>query len=288
MESFRSEASSGSSEGDATPVVPLMRPATSEPSLAAGSQPTATVSVVLAILNERQNLPIVVDRIRQQPLPPFEILIVDDGSTDGTREYVTQLAASDSRIRPIFHDGKQTTLRAQCQAIGAAVGEFVVVMDSDLQHPPEAIPPMIHELEHGAALAVASRYALGGSPGRRSAGRLLLSRGAEGVAKLLLRDARGLSDPVSGFFAFRRAIFQPVNPLYRGYKLLLFVLVMGHGHRVAEVPFQFVPRATGSSKVTQGFGFIPAFLVEVLLAKRLEASISRRSKAFGAVPKPAE
>ncbi len=254
----------------------------------ASSPAPPVVSIVLATLNERENLPIVLDRIRKQSLPAFEILVVDDGSTDGTREFVTQLAAEDPRIRPIFHDGKQTTLRAQCQAIATAEGAIVAIMDSDLQHPPELLPQMILELQHGAALVVASRYASGGSPGRRSVGRILLSRGAEWTAKLLLADARGLTDPVSGLFAFRRAIFRPVNPLYRGYKLLLFVLVMSHGHRVAEVPYRFVPRATGSSKVTAGFGFIPAFLVEVLLAKRLETSISRRTKAFRAVPKPSE
>ncbi|MFZ0891349.1 MAG: glycosyltransferase [Thermoplasmata archaeon] len=288
MAGFDSELPSVPSESGTSSVTTRVHSTATESPVSPTSPSTPRVSFILATLNERQNLPVVIDRIRQESLPPFEVVVIDDGSTDGTREYVTQLAASDPRFRPIFHDGKQTTLRAQCQAIGSATGEFVVVMDSDLQHPPSVVPQMIHELDHGAALVVASRYAPGGSPGRRSAGRILLSRGAEGAAKLLLRDARGLSDPVSGFFAFRRAIFQPVNPLYRGYKLLLFVLVMSHGHRVAEVPFQFVPRATGSSKVTQGFGFIPAFLVEVLLAKRLEATISRRSKSFGAVPKPSE
>jgi dolichol-phosphate mannosyltransferase len=288
MASFRSEQTPPVLANEALRPTERVSSATADTGAPPTHSSSPKVSIVLAILNERQNLPSLIDRIRAQPLPPYEVLILDDGSTDGSREYVTSLAAADRRIRVMFHEGKQTTLRAQCQAIESAAGDMVVVMDADLQHPPESIPPLIRELESGAALVVASRYAKGGSPGRRSPGRILLSRGAEGAAKLLLRDARGLSDPVSGFFAFRRAIFRPVNPLYRGYKLLLFVLVMSHGHRVAEVPFTFVPRATGSSKVTQGFSFIPAFLVEILLAKRLEATISRRSKSFGAVPKPAE
>jgi dolichol-phosphate mannosyltransferase len=234
-----------------------------------------TVSVILATLNERDNLPELLTRILRQPLPPFEVIVVDDGSTDGTREFVTDLARSEPRIRPIFHDGKQTTLRAQCQGIESARGELVIVMDADLQHPPERIPEIVRELSAGAGVVVASRYAPDGTAGPRTVARVIISRGAEGIAKLLLPEARGITDPVSGYFGFRREIFLPLDPEYRGYKLLLFILVMNRGRRFAEVGFRFEPRAHGSSKVTQTAGFVRLFLVETLLARRLRRTLTQ-------------
>jgi dolichol-phosphate mannosyltransferase len=98
----------------------------------------------------------------------------------------------------------------------------------------------------------------------------MISRGAEWTAKLVLPEARSVSDPVSGFFAFRREVFRPLPPAWRGYKLLLFLLVMARGEPVAEVGFRFEPRGSGRSKVTQNSRFIRFFLTELLLAKRLE------------------
>jgi dolichol-phosphate mannosyltransferase len=245
------------------------------------------VSVVLATLNERRNLPEVLDRIRRLPLGPTEVIVVDDGSTDGTRELVTERARSDPWLRLLKHEGKQTTLRAQGQGIAEAHAPYVVVMDADLQHPPEAIPAMLESLESGASLVVASRYAAGGTAGPRTVPRLLISRGAEWTAKALLPGARRVSDPVSGFFAFRRDVWVPLNPNYRGYKLLLFLLAMVQGRRVSEVPFRFEPRSEGASKVVQGPAFVRFFLVEVLLARRLSSALARSEGSGPPLPRPA-
>lgn len=242
------------------------------------------VSIVIATFNERNNLPEVVQRIGRQGLPPHELVVVDDGSTDGTREYLTELAASEPSVRLLKHDGKQTTLRAQCQGIAEARGRHIIVMDADLQHPPEAIPAMLRELEAGAALVVASRYAPGGSAGSRSLARVAISRGAEWTAKALLRPARRVSDPVSGFFGFRRDLWVPLNPQYRGYKLLLFLLAMVGNRRISEVPFRFEARVEGSSKVVQGPAFVRLFLVEVLLARRLDSALARTANGVAPVP----
>jgi dolichol-phosphate mannosyltransferase len=236
-------------------------------------------SVILATLNERDNLPLVLDRIFRLPRPDLEVIVVDDGSTDGTRELVRERQKGESRLRMITHEGKQTTLRAQCQGIDASQSPLVVIMDADLQHPPEQIPELVAALEHGASLAVASRYAVGGSPGKRTFRRWALSRGAEWIARRRLPEARSVSDPVSGYFAFRREIFVPLDPEYRGYKLLLFVLVMNRGRPVAEVGYRFEPRASGASKATQGLRFIPLFLRETRLAQRLRGTLASRSSA---------
>lgn len=238
--------------------------------------PAPVVSIVLATLNEAQNLPTVLDRIRRQPLPPFEIVVVDDGSTDGTREYLLRQAHDDPRVRYVFHDGKQTTLRAHCQGVEATLGRYVIIMDADLQHPPELLPSLLQRLESGAHLVVASRYAPGGSAGPRTTARWTISRGAEWTARLLLPPARRITDPVSGYFGFRRSDWVSLNPLYRGYKLLLFVLVMTEGRPVVEVGYHFVPRPEGTSKVTQSWAFVRMFLIEIVLAHRLRLEIDRR------------
>jgi dolichol-phosphate mannosyltransferase len=248
--------------------------------------PRPTVSIVLATLNERGNLPELLDRIFRLNLPPFEVIVVDDGSTDGTREFLSEYRRREDRIRPIFHDGKQTTLRAQGQGIEATRGEFVIVLDADLQHPPERIPPMVQELEKGAGVVVASRYAPGGSPGTRTVFRAMISRAAEGIARAFLREAREVSDPVSGYFGFRREIFLPLDPRYRGYKLLLFILVMNRGRRFSEVGFRFEPRTRGASKVTQTFAFVRVFLIETLLARRLGRVLQREPVTRRPTPDP--
>ena len=234
------------------------------------------LSIILSTLNERANLPEVLDRIRAQPLPAFEMIVVDDGSTDGTREYLREAAASDPRIRPVFHEGKQTTVRAQCQGISESRGSLVVIMDADRQHPPETLPTMVAALKGPAALVVASRYAPGGSPGSRSLGRAIISRGAEWTAKLFFGAARRVRDPVSGFFGFRRELWVPLDPAFRGYKLLLFVLAMAQDRPLAEVGFRFVNREEGSSKVTQSSAFVRLFLVEVFHARRLARELRSR------------
>ncbi len=236
--------------------------------------PGADVSVVLAVLNERENLPDVVARILAQPLGAMEVIVVDDGSTDGTRAYLKTVTDQDRRVRAILHEGRQTTLRAQCQGIDAARGSYVVVMDADRQHPPETIPALVSALRDGASLTVASRYAPGGTAGPRTVGRFLVSKAAEWFARLLLPAARSVSDPVSGFFAFRRSVWSGLDASYRGYKLLLFVLAMAGGRRVSEVAFVFEPRRSGTSKVTESYSFATLFVEEVFLARRLGRQIS--------------
>jgi dolichol-phosphate mannosyltransferase len=245
------------------------------------SGPDVRTSIVLATLNERGNLPEVLDRIRRQGLPALEILIVDDGSNDGTREYVLGLSLADPRVRLLRHEGKQTTLRAQCQGIEAARGDRIVVMDGDLQHPPELIPSMLRELDQGAALAIASRYVSGGSAGPRTVYRWTASRVAEWLTRILLPSAHGIEDPVSGFFAFRREIWMPLHPEYRGYKLGIFLLVMAEGRPVREVPFRFTARPEGTSKVAGGTAFMRVFVNELLLARRMRSRLRHGPRGGG-------
>jgi glycosyltransferase involved in cell wall biosynthesis len=233
------------------------------------------VSVILATYNERANLEPLISAIGRLGLPDVEFVVVDDGSTDGTREFLRDRQAHDARMKVLLHNGRQTLTKAQCEGIQRATGGYVVVMDADLQHPPEVIPELLRALDRGATLAVASRYLPGGSTGDRTAYRGLLSRGAEAVAKVVVPETRRIRDPLSGFFAFRRDVFVPLTPGVRGYKLLLFVLVMARRGPVVEVPYHFGSRSFGVSKITEGFGFVRIFLTETILVRRLAQTLAR-------------
>jgi dolichol-phosphate mannosyltransferase len=244
------------------------------------------VSIILATLNERDNLPQLFGRIRALGLSSYELVIIDDGSTDGTREFVETTALRDARVRLILNPARQTLTIAHLQGILASRGRYVIAMDSDLQHPPEAIPQLLRRLRGGADLVIGSRYSRGGSVGDRPAFRGLMSRVASRIAQTVLPEARSVSDPISGFFGFRRAVFRPFDRHYRGYETVLFMLVMCDGRRVAEFGYEFQPRSSGNSKITQDFGFIQMFLTQVMFALRFRRRLlrPRRAARIGGFP----
>jgi dolichol-phosphate mannosyltransferase len=260
----------------------------SEPSVEArqlltppGSQPRT--SIVLATLNEREALPRLVQSLTALPLKNLELVIVDDGSTDGTREFIDRLELEHVALVRVFHRGRRTLRQAQLEGFAHAGGEFVVVMDSDLQHPPETVSRIVSELVSGADLVVASRYANGGGVGARPPVRSIISRGAEVLAKTLIPEARVVRDPLSGFFGFRREILRQEAIRTGGYKLLLTLLVVARGRRVLEVPYLFETRPSGESKITGDLRFVPIFLSELLVTRR-----ARRLARAGAGPRARE
>lgn len=234
-----------------------------------------TLSIVLGTLNECTGLAELVGRIRRLVLPPYELVIVDDGSTDGTREYAQALASEDPRVRILLNERPRTLIPAQSEGIEAARGAFVVIMDSDLQHPPEKIPEFYEHLRRGAQIVIASRYLAEGSTGDRSPIRSVISRGAELIARIVIGDAHSVTDPMSGFYAFQRTLFRPPVPMHRGYHLLPYLLMVSPGAKVQEVPYSFGCRASGSSKVTQNLGFIRIFLRQMLVTYRIRSKLQR-------------
>lgn len=240
---------------------------------------TPVVSIVLATLNERANITPLLAELFALDLPPLEVIVVDDGSVDGTREYVQAVMQRDRRVRLLCHQGRQTLTTAQLQGVQTALGRYIVIMDADLQHPPGAVPEIVRVLQRGATLVIASRYSPDGDVGDRPRYRALLSRGAELIARITLSGTRRVTDPLSGFFGFRRELARPLDPNTHGYKLLLFLLVLSGGKGVTEIGYRFRLRTAGSSKIAHGFSFLGTFMTEVLVAKRLEMwRASRRSR----------
>jgi dolichol-phosphate mannosyltransferase len=176
-----------------------------------------------------------------------EVIVVDDDSRDGT-DATCHALSSDYNVRLITRTGERGLATAAVRGLQAATGRFLLVMDADLSHPPEAIPAMYRALVGGADLVMGSRYAAGGSidPGWG------LSRRVNSKAAMLLaRPLTSASDPLGGLFALPRAAFLEAPELHPlGYKIALELLVRTRPRRLVEVPIRFRERRFGKSKLT--------------------------------------
>ncbi|MGV4982464.1 glycosyltransferase [Streptomyces sp. NRAIS4] len=222
------------------------------------------VTVVVPTFNESANIRQLLHRITES-VParlPCEVVFVDD-STDDTPEVIREAAQDCPFPVAVLHREEPVggLGGAVVEGLKAATSEWIVVMDGDCQHPPSLIPDLVATGERAnAALVVASRYLEGGSRAGLAGGyRVAVSRGATWLAKALFpRRLRGISDPMSGFFAIRRSAVAAdvLKPL--GYKILLELAVRSRPRRVAEVPFVFQDRFAGESKSTaqEGFRFL--------------------------------
>jgi dolichol-phosphate mannosyltransferase len=212
-------------------------------------QNTPQVSIVVPTFREAESLPLLIDRIellRETSGIELELLIVDDDSRDGTDAVIA------SRQKPWLQLFVRTVDRGLSQAVlfglSRARGEFLVVMDADLSHPPEVIPEMLAALRAGADFVLGSRYVEGGTTAEGwGLFRFLNSK----VATYLARPLTRVSDPMSGFFAMPRAAFERAeNPSPLGYKIGLELLVRCRCQKVREIPIHFANRVLGESKLT--------------------------------------
>ncbi|HXE54539.1 MAG TPA: polyprenol monophosphomannose synthase [Tepidisphaeraceae bacterium] len=209
------------------------------------------ISIIVPTLNEAENLPLLVERIDGALNGRlYEILVMDDGSPDGTAEVCQRLA----RQYPLALHVRQVPANglsgAVLNGLTLARGEYLVVMDADLQHPPECIVDLLLPLERGEAdFVLGSRYVKGGGTDRRWGPlRRINSRVATMLARPVSGDTR---DPMSGFFALKRQTYLRAGPLTPvGYKIALELLCKCRVRRVREVPIQFALRHTGRSKLT--------------------------------------
>lgn len=213
------------------------------------------VTVVIPTYNERGNIRELLGRLEKalsREGYDYEIIVVDDDSPDGTCEEVR--AWGSPRVRCILRRGERDLSTAVVRGAREAKGEVVVVMDADLQHPPEVVPRLVEAVANGADLAVASRYTRGGGVAGWSRVRLLMSRAGTIIAKILVPEARRTSDPLSGFFAFRRDRVDLDRLRARGFKILVEILARHPELRVRDVPYVFERRRWGESKLSVGIG----------------------------------
>jgi dolichol-phosphate mannosyltransferase len=213
---------------------------------------TAELTVVVPTFNERDNVLEVVQRLDSCLRGyAWEVLFVDDDSPDGTADRIREMARQDRRIRCIQRIGRRGLSSACTEGMMASSAPYLAVMDADCQHDETALPRMVELLKAGDAdIVVGSRYVDGGGIGDWNASRAKMSRFATHLSRLVIKQE--LSDPMSGFFAFRGDVLNPAvrNLSNLGFKILLDLLASSpRPLRLKEVPYEFRNRHTGESKL---------------------------------------
>ncbi|MFG3438763.1 polyprenol monophosphomannose synthase [Nonomuraea sp. NPDC047897] len=214
------------------------------------------VLVIVPTYNERDNLPLIAERLRAA-VPDAHLLVADDASPDGTGEVADGLAAADDHIHVLHRPGKQGLGAAYLAGFRWGLDEgynVLVEMDADGSHQPEELPELLRAVAGGADLAIGSRYVPGGKVVNWPASRELLSRGANVYTRILL--GLGVRDATAGFRAYRAATLDKLDLSdveSEGYcfQVDLTLRTARQGLRVVEVPITFVERAVGTSKMSR-------------------------------------
>ncbi len=213
------------------------------------------VAVIIPTYNERDNLEPIVGRLRTA-VPAAHILVVDDGSPDGTGEIADKLAAADAHIHVLHRAGKSGLGTAYIAGFtwGLEHGYGVLVEhDADGSHDPADLPKMLTALAD-ADLVIGSRYVPGGTVVNWPKSREVLSRGANVYVRMML--GIGVHDATAGFRAYRAATLRAIGldqVESQGYcfQVDLTLRTAEQGFRIREVPITFTERARGASKMSQ-------------------------------------
>lgn len=207
--------------------------------------------LVIPTLREAANLPTLLARVQtslDSSSSPWEVVVVDDDSRDGTAELVNAFSAKDPRFRLLVRKGERGLAGAILHGWQNSRAELLGVMDADLQHPPHILPQLLDAIAAGHDLVIGSRYVAGAHLGTWNRLRAFLSAAAVWITRAVQKSCLRVHDPLSGFFLIRRRCLQDVQLQTSGFKLLLEILVRAHVHSVVEVPIRFGVRSHGRSK----------------------------------------
>jgi dolichol-phosphate mannosyltransferase len=221
------------------------------------SDPRPGTWVILPTYDEAQNLPGIAAAILAQ-LPAATLLVVDDGSPDGTGDLADQMAAADERVRVRHRPAKQGLGRAYLDGFGVALdggADVVVQMDADWSHDPLALPGLIGPITADEAdLVIGSRYVPGGGVVDWGLARRVISRGGSLFARTVLRLAPG--DLTGGFKAWRAETLRtiPFEGIHAGgyvFQIEMTFRASRLGARILELPITFRDRRVGQSKMSR-------------------------------------
>ena len=232
--------------------------------------------VVLPTYDEAENLPRIVPQILDQA-PEIEVLVVDDSSPDGTGKLADELAARFPRVH-VLHRAKKQGLGAAYRAGLARALELgadrIIQMDADFSHPPDQIPTLLREIETHDVVT-GSRYLHGITVVNWPIERILISW----FGNLYARRATGLplSDMTGGFRCVRRALlekmgFEQIRADGYAFQIEMNFRFVNAGARIKEIPFFFLDRTRGESKLTWRIGVEALWIVWWL---RLERALGR-------------
>uniref|UniRef100_A0A060T213 Dolichol-phosphate mannosyltransferase subunit 1 n=1 Tax=Blastobotrys adeninivorans TaxID=409370 RepID=A0A060T213_BLAAD len=213
-------------------------------------------SVILPTYNERKNLPIIVYLLAKtfdSNNLDWEVVIVDDGSPDGTQDIAKQLIkVYGNRVVLKPRPGKLGLGTAYVHGLQYATGNFVIIMDADFSHHPSAIPQFIaKQKENDYDIVTGTRYAGDGGVYGWDLKRKLVSRGANFLARVVLRP--NISDVTGSFRLYKKPVLEKIIAMTqsKGYVFQMEMIVRARamGYKIAEVPISFVDRLYGDSKL---------------------------------------
>jgi dolichol-phosphate mannosyltransferase len=231
-------------------------------------------TVCLPTYNERPNLEPMLLALRDVLREGDRVLVIDDGSPDGTGELADRLAAELGFVDVLHRERKEglgPAYIAGFRTALAAGAELVLEMDCDFSHDPKDVPRLIAAAEEGADLVLGSRYVRGGRVGNWGILRRAISRGASFYTGLFLR--MGVKDPTGGFKCFRREVLERVDldaitPRGYAFQIETTYRVKQAGFRVVEIPIAFVDRTAGQSKMHKGIVLEAIWAVPLLRLRR--------------------
>jgi dolichol-phosphate mannosyltransferase len=214
-------------------------------------------TICLPTYNERQNLPVMVERLAGVLREGDRVLVIDDNSPDGTGELADGLAERFPFVDVLHREAKEGLGRAYIagfREVLATDAELVLELDCDFSHNPADVPRLIAAAEAGADLVLGSRYVPGGGTRNWGLLRRVVSRGGSLYTALFLR--MGVSDPTGGFKCFRRAALEAIDldavtPRGYAFQIEMTWRVKRAGFRVEEIPITFVDREVGHSKMSR-------------------------------------
>lgn len=213
------------------------------------------VTVIAPTLNERDGVEELSTFIHQK-YPGMSLVVADDGSTDGTQEMIARCRAQGHLVE-LFDRSQKKVHGLTASVIDALLQtktKYIVVMDADLQHPPEAIAKIISQIQAGADLVIGTR---GFMAEKWNLNRLLVSRVATRIARIrLFFSGVSVFDPMSGFFGIRTSFAQQMycdntkRFELRGYKVLFdYLKIIPDGTKLSAVVYNFDFRKKGCSKM---------------------------------------
>ena len=223
---------------------------------AVDSRPLTTPAlVIIPTYNEIDNLPSLLPRVLE--ISTLSVLVVDDGSPDGTGDYVAAQLDANPRVHLICRPGKQGLGSAYVAGFRYALAhgaDYAFEMDADFSHDPKYLPDLLHAAETTYDLVIGSRYISGGGTTDWGFGRQLISRGGNLYARLIL--GLPLADMTGGFRCYRRRALEAIDleqVRSNGYSFQIEMAYRVHqaGFRVGEVPIIFPDRRVGASKMSK-------------------------------------
>jgi dolichol-phosphate mannosyltransferase len=231
--------------------------------------------ICLPTYNERENLEPMLRALGSVLPEGGRVLVIDDGSPDGTGALADGLAAELGFVDVLHRERKQGLGRAYLAGfrhVLAGGAELVLEMDCDFSHDPADVPRLIGAVEDGADVALGSRYVAGGGTENWGAVRRFVSAGGSWYARVLL--GIGVRDLTGGFKCYRRRVLESIDlddidSAGYAFQIETTYRALKKGFRVVEVPITFVDREAGTSKMSRRIVFEAVWKVPALRARAL-------------------